>query len=115
MPVKVLIDEDLFTLGLQQRLELLTSGVDQESFAGTPRRLPQAREQARQDGKGIGVIGIGEVRSRNAFLQEERVPCRVVVNQAHGTVAGPRLERLGLVGSFVMGPLNFQDVTGPAT
>ena len=65
--------------------------------------------------RGVDEIGVGKERPRNAFLQEERVPRRVVVDEANGAVAVPGLQRLGFVHGFVMGPLNFQDEARPAT
>ena len=76
--------------------------------------LPKAREQVRQDAKGIGVMGIGKERSRDTFLQEERMPFRVVVDEVHGAIAVPGLQRLGFVVGFVMRPLKLQDETRPA-
>ena len=76
--------------------------------------LPEPRQELDQDTEPVhGPVRLGEEGTGLAALEQERVPLVVAGEQAHGAVAVPALERVGLLLGLAMRPEDLEDGRRP--
>ena len=98
LPMKALVDENLFTLGRRQRLEVLESGVDQHSFAGTPRSFPGLRQVERPLPRCIPPFSLPRIRCGARPKQQVRKDRVAVVPEA--VASTPEAGNLSLINLY---------------
>ena len=132
--VEVLVDEHLLALSQRQPLESRDRLIEKLRLEGTPVSLPFARQVAQPpvdlfpqwpEGRPGGLpeprekLSKGlqsplgrlapEVSPRPAAFEQEGVPPIVPIDETHGSLATPQLERIGFLVALAVRPLDLQD------